>query len=206
MAKRSTIAVYIRVSTEEQNEASQKREIEQYLDRENFDLARVRWFIDKSTGDDMDRPEFSKMDRQIRNGTVSKVIVWKLDRLSRDMVQGMNTLSGWLSKGIGFTSVTQDFDFRGTIGKMIASLLLGFAEIEQQTRRERQRAGIDAAKEQGKYKGGVKGRTKRRQDGSKVNPAEAIKLRQQGLTYQQIANAMNVSKSSVRRYLGVVER
>ena len=83
MVRRNIIAVYLRVSTEEQDEASQRREIGQYLEREGFDLRRVQWFVDKSTGDNLDRPAFDELDKLIDNGAVRTVIVWKLDRLAR---------------------------------------------------------------------------------------------------------------------------
>ena len=154
MVRRNIIAVYLRVSTEEQDEASQRREIGQYLEREGFDLRRVQWFVDKSTGDNLDRPAFDELDKLIDNGAVRTVIVWKLDRLARNMMDGMNTVARWMDKqGIRFVSVTQDFDFRGTVGKMVASLLFGLAEMEQATRRERQAAGIAVAKEKGVYMG-----------------------------------------------------
>ena len=56
---------YARVSTEEQDGASQRREIGQYLEREGFDLRRVQWFVDKSTGDNLDRPAFDELDKLI---------------------------------------------------------------------------------------------------------------------------------------------
>ncbi len=200
MVRRNIIAVYLRVSTEEQDEASQRREIGQYLEREGFDLRRVQWFVDKSTGDNLDRPAFDELDKLIDNGAVRTVIVWKLDRLARNMMDGMNTVARWMDKqGIRFVSVTQDFDFRGTVGKMVASLLFGLAEMEQATRRERQAAGIAVAKERGMYTGRKAGAVKKG-----VKPARAKRLRKQGLTYAEIAEAMGISQSTVRRYLGVI--
>ena len=60
---RNMIACYVRCSTEEQNEASQRREIKRYLEREGFAPDRVRWFTDKATGDNLDRPAFDELDR-----------------------------------------------------------------------------------------------------------------------------------------------
>jgi DNA invertase Pin-like site-specific DNA recombinase len=116
------------------------------------------------------------------------------------MMDGMNTVARWMDKqGIRFVSVTQDFDFRGTVGKMVASLLFGLAEMEQATRRERQAAGIAVAKEKGMYTGRKAGAVKKG-----VKPARAKRLRKQGLTYAEIAEAMGISQSTVRRYLGVI--
>ena len=115
------------------------------------------------------------------------------------MIDGLNTVSQWLAAGVRFVSVTQAFDFRGVIGKMVASLLFGFAELEQQTRRERQRAGIEAARERGVYQGRRPGATK-----AGVDPGRAAELRAKGLTYSEISEALGVGLSTVRRYLGAV--
>lgn len=82
---------------------------------------------------------------------------------------------------------------------VLADWLLGVAEMEQETRRERQAAGIEAAKERGVYRGRTSGATKRG-----VDPKRAVRLGQKGLTYGEILQAMGVSTSSVRRYLGVI--
>jgi len=77
---------------------------------------------------------------------------------------------------------------------MLAAVLLGVAEMEQETRRERQRAGIDAARERGVYTGRKPGSTRAR-------PKRAAELRAKGLTVDEVALAMNVSGRTVRRYL-----
>ena len=110
------------------------------------------------------------------------------------MANGIGVLSDWLSKGIRFVSVTQGFDFAGTIGKMIAALLFGVAEMEQETRRERQAAGIGVAKQNGVYTGRKSGTTK-------AKPDRAKQLRHRGLSVAEIAKSLGVSTRSVHRYL-----
>lgn len=94
----------------------------------------------------------------------------------------------------GFVAVTQQIDFNGTLGKMLAAVLLGVAEMEQETRRERQAAGIAAAKERGVYTG-------RKPGTLKASPERAQELNANGLTVTEIAQALGVSRRSVRRYL-----
>lgn len=98
--------------------------------------------------------------------------------------------SGYAVRG----RITQQFDFSGTIGKMIAAVLLGVAEMEQETRRERQTAGIQVAKAKGVYKG-------RKPGTLKAKPERAKKLRDDGLTLREIGAAMKLSHSTVLRYL-----
>jgi DNA invertase Pin-like site-specific DNA recombinase len=92
-------------------------------------------------------------------------------------------------------SITQQVDVSGTMGRMIAALMLGLAEIEWEYRKERQTAGIQAAKRVGVYKGRQKGTTKSK-------PARAAELRDKGLTAGEIATALGVSTRTVWRYLG----
>ena len=70
-------------------------------------------------------------------------------QLSRSLRDGINVLWEWCDKGLRVVSVTQQINFNGTVGKMMAAVLLGIAEMEQETRRERQAAGIAVAKKAG---------------------------------------------------------
>ena len=189
-----TTAVYVRVSTVGQNEQGQRREIQRWLTGNG--ILDVIWFVDKESGDTLARPAFEKLQRDIFDGKVKTVVVWKLDRLSRSLKDGINTICEWCEKSIRVVSVTQQIDFNGAVGKLIAAVLFAVAQMEQETRRERQAAGIAVAKERGVYSGRKKGATK-----AGVDTARAKQLREQKLTYDEIAKALGVSISSVRRYL-----
>lgn len=78
------------------------------------------------------------------------VIVWKLDRLSRRLRDGVNLLSDWCERGIKIVVMTQQIELAGPVARMIATVLLGLAEIELEFRRERQMAGIEVARTKGK--------------------------------------------------------
>jgi DNA invertase Pin-like site-specific DNA recombinase len=185
-------ACYVRVSTVGQNEAGQRREIARWA--KGNGVQDVRWFVDHETGNDLDRPAFEDLQKAVFMGEIDTVVVWKLDRLSRTVRDGLNTLCDWCDKGLRIVSVTQQIDFNGTVGKIIAAVLFGVAEMEQETRRERQAAGIAAAKERGVYRGRKPGSTK-------AMPSRAHKLRESGHTMEEIAVALGVSKRSVIRYL-----
>ena len=76
--------IYIRVSTFGQNTAGQKREIQNWLNGNGGSDVKVRWYIDKASGNDLNRPEFERLQKDIFDGKVNTVVVWKLDRLSRN--------------------------------------------------------------------------------------------------------------------------
>jgi DNA invertase Pin-like site-specific DNA recombinase len=188
------IACYCRVSSRRQKTDSQKAEITQWLTSHGVELSAVQWFEDIETGMTMRRYAFEQMQRAIFNGTVHTVVVWKLDRLSRRQHAGITLLADWCERDVRVVVVTQQIDLRGAVGRMVASVLFGLAEIEMEYRQERQAAGIAVAKRHGVYRGRQKGTTKAR-------PRRALVLRRQGLTVPEIANALQVSQRTVFRYL-----
>jgi DNA invertase Pin-like site-specific DNA recombinase len=187
-------AAYIRVSTTGQNLEGQRREIERWILGNVADPEKVIWFEDRATGNNTNRPGFKALQKAVFHGEVQTVIVYKLDRVSRSLIDGLTTIQGWLEKGVRLVSTSQQFDFSGSTGKLIASVLFSVAEMEQETRRERQQAGIAVAKERGIYKGRKKGTTKGSQK-------RALELQRQGLTVSEISNVMGVSRQTVYRYL-----
>ena len=185
------VACYVRVSSVSQNEESQVNELSTYCKNHGFEPV---WFIDKATGMNLERPAFEAMQAQLFSGEFKIVIVYKLDRLSRSLSDGLIVLSDWLNRGIRLVATSQQFDFDGAIGKLLASVLLAVGEMEQETRKERQAIGVENAKRQGVYKGRKVGSTK-------GSPEQAKNLRLEGKKIKEIASIMGVGVSTVRRYL-----
>jgi len=190
-----TVACYIRVSTRRQNDDGQRAEVKKWLDASGIDPAKVEWYCDKESGTHMKRPEFDRLQADIFHGKVKTVVLWKLDRLSRRLKDGITTLAEWSEKNIRVVVVTQQLDFNGAIGRLVATVLLGLAEIENEYRKERQAAGIEQAKKKGKYKGRANGTLK-------GNPGRVVELRDKGLTAPEISTALGVSLRTVWRYMG----
>jgi len=190
-----TIACYVRVSSSRQRDDSQRAEIQKWLEANGIDQKQVEWYSDKESGRTTKRPEFDRLQRDIFSGNVKTVVLWKLDRLSRRLVDGVKILSEWADRGLKIVVVTQQLEFNGAVGRLVAALLMGLAEIEWEYRKERQTAGIEVAKKKGVYKGRQKGTTKGK-------PKRARELRDKGMTAPEIANALDVSERTVFRYLG----
>lgn len=189
-----TIACYCRVSSHHQKADSQVSEIGKWLQAHSIAADQVRWYTDKETGKTLQRAEFERLQRDVFAGDVKTVVIWKLDRLSRRLRDGVNVLADWCEKGLKIVVVTQQIELNGAVGRMIAALLLGLAEIELEYRAERQAAGIEVAKRKGVYKGRKKGTTK-------ADPTRARELRGRGLTVAEIAQALGTTKRTVERYL-----
>ena len=188
------IAAYCRVSTVRQKADSQINEIKKWLKANGYDESKVEWFVDKETGKTLNRTEFNRLQRDIFSGKIKTVVVWKLDRISRRLKDGINLLSDWCSKDIRVISSTQAIDLSGAVCRMIAAVMLGLAEIELEYRQQRQMAGIEVARERGVYKGRQKGTTK-------AAPVRAQELRLKGFKIAEIANALGTSTRTVQRYL-----
>ena len=187
-------AIYIRVSSHSQNTDSQRAEITLWLDSHGYSPDQLTWYEDHESGKTTSRKQMNKLQRDIFSGKVKTVVVWKLDRLARSMRDGIDILHDWCERGVRVVSVTQELDLSGAVGKLVAGVLFGIAEIEHQHIRERQAAGIALAKKRGVYTGRKMGTTK-------AKPTRAKELRAQGLKINEIAAALGVSGRTVGNYL-----
>jgi DNA invertase Pin-like site-specific DNA recombinase len=188
-----SIACYVRVSTVGQTEASQRHELERWL-KNHRNREKVVWFVDKRSGDDLKRPAFEELQAAVFAGEVKTIVVFKLDRISRSLADGINTLVGWCKAGVRVVSVTQQLDFAGPAGQLIAAVLFAVAQMEQETRRERQAAGIAAAKASGRRFGRRKGETI-------IDSGKVRRLKAQGHSASAVAGIMNISRRSVFNHL-----
>lgn len=189
-----TIACYCRVSTRNQKLDSQESEIQKWLTGQGIGRPEVRWYCDHETGKTLARPSFERLQKDIFHGLIKTVVVWKIDRLSRRLKDGVNLLADWCERGLKVVVITQQIELNGPVGRMMAAVMLGLAEIELEYRRERQAAGIEVARRKGAFKGRKPGTTKGR-------PHRAKELRAQGLNPSEIAQAMGTSTRTVFRYL-----
>ncbi len=121
-------------------------------------------------------------------------VVYSLDRLARDAVEGMVLIADWLRRGVRLIVITMQMDFSGEVGQMVASLLLHIAQMERTRIRERQAAGIAASRARGKRWGGRTSGT-----GLKADPRRVLALRRRGLTNHEVASALNISTRTVVR-------
>ena len=193
------MACYCRVSTRRQKADSQKADILHWLTSNTVPPAAVQWFEDIESGTTLKRPAFDRMQQGIFLGTITTVVVWKLDRISRRQRDGVNLLADWCERGVRVVVITQQLDLSGAVGRLVASVLFGLAEIEHEYRRERQAAGIAVAKRHGRYHGRAKGTTK-------AQPARARLLHERGFTVAEIQQALRISPRTIYRYLATAEK
>ncbi len=122
------------------------------------------------------------------------VVVWRLDRLGRNLTHVRATIQELRDKGVHFRSITEGLTDEGAMGKMMIDILGAFAEFERNSMLERTQAGLAAA-----HARGSRGGRKPKLDAKKV--AELKKLRAQDFTVSRLAEMFRISEPSVYRYL-----
>jgi DNA invertase Pin-like site-specific DNA recombinase len=134
---------YARVSTNEQDTAAQVAALKaagcERIYREN--VSGGRW----------DRPELQRLLDQLRKGDV--LVVWKLDRLSRSLRDVLTIMERLVEAKAGFRSLTEAIDTTSPAGRMMMQMVGAFAEFERAMLRERTKAGLEAARRDGRIGG-----------------------------------------------------
>ena len=134
---------YVRVSTKEQNTARQE-ELMKLLEVD-------RVYIDKMSGKDMERPFLQEMMNFVREG--DSVVVESISRFARNTKDLLELTEQLNSKHVQFISQKENIDTNTPAGKFMLTIFGAVAELEREYIRQRQREGIEIAKQQKKYKG-----------------------------------------------------
>lgn len=138
------------------------------------------------------RPELEKALTDLRPGDV--FVVWKLDRLARNMRQLYNIVDRIHDAGASFKSLTEGIDFSTPTGELMFGMLGHFAQFEAAMTARRTAAGIKALKDRG-FSYGAK---------PKLSPKQAAKLvalRKNGLSKAELARRFKISPASVSNYM-----
>jgi len=106
------------------------------------------------TGANLERPALRRLLADIEAGTVDAVLVYKVDRLSRSLLDFARVMGAFEKRGIHFISVTQPFNTTASLGRLTLNILLSFAQFEREIIAERTRDKMSAARRKGKWVGG----------------------------------------------------
>ena len=128
-----------------------------------------------------------------RRREIDMVLVWRLDRWGRSVADLVSTLQEVQQLGVGFVSLTEALDLTTPAGRAMAGLLAVFAEFQRDILRERVRAGLAHARQQGKRLG--------RPPSVAEKAVEVRTLFRQGLSKSDVARRLNIGRTSVRRLL-----
>jgi DNA invertase Pin-like site-specific DNA recombinase len=188
--------IYARVSSQSQDLRSQEPDLQTWAKAQAED---VRWYKDKATGTNMERPGLDKLLAEAKAGQISRVVVWRLDRLGRTARGLLALLDELQAFGVGFVSLREGIDLNTPAGRLMLVVLAGVSQYETEVRKERQLAGIARAKAEGKRWGGRKPGTRIRLSVEK----EALirQLYAEGKAVAAIARLVGLSRKSVYKAL-----
>jgi DNA invertase Pin-like site-specific DNA recombinase len=152
-----TCAIYTRVSTTDQNRELQIRELQQYANRQGWAI--VETYQDVISGAKVNRPDLNRLMLDARVGKFDCLLVWKLDRFGRSLVDCLNNIGALEENRIRFISVTQglDTDQQNPASRLLLHVLGAAAEFERSLIRERTQAGQERYRQD--YAAGKVGKT-----------------------------------------------
>jgi DNA invertase Pin-like site-specific DNA recombinase len=183
--------LYARVSTNDQQTlAMQMRALREYVARRGWSI--VMQVREVGSGAVL-RQAREQLIEAARRREIDVVLVWRLDRWGRSVTDLLATLQELEHLGVGFLSLTEALDLTTPTGRAMAGLLAILAEFEREILRERVRAGLAHARQNGKRLG--------RPMTAGLQAAEIRKLHRAGVAKAEIARRLPVGRTSVRRIL-----
>jgi len=189
-------AIYARVSTTDQTNAIQIRELKEYVERRGWKLTCA--YQDQMSGAKATRPGLDQLMADARRRKFDIVVVWKLDRFGRSLIQCVSGIQELASLGIRFIASSQglDTDESNPASKLLMHILAAVAQFERELIRERVSVGMKAARKHGTKTGNPIGRPRRI-----FNRHEVARLRGTGLSIEKIAREMNIGVGTVVRVI-----
>jgi site-specific DNA recombinase len=204
-------AIYTRKSTDEglQQEFNsldaQRESAEAYITsqkQEGWQVVAEPFDDGGYSGGNMDRPALKRLLAAVEARTVDCVVVYKVDRLSRSLMDFARIIEIFDRNGVSFVSVTQQFNTTNSLGRLTLNILLSFAQFEREIISERTRDKMSAARRKGKWIGGhpVLGYDIDPKGGRLiVNEAEATQVRTLFSLYLELGSLLPVFQEAQRR-------
>ena len=191
MPKKSTIAIYARVSTDEQSTDAQLRDLREHV--ANRGWTQVQEFVDEGISGSKDsRPAWNELWDAMQKGRVQTVVVHALDRLGRSLSHLVKIISLCVERNITLISFRENIDLSTSTGRMVAGLFSVLADFELAIIRERTRAGMRAAKARGSQVG-----KKRRY----FDKQKATELRDMGWGQIKLARELGIGVGRVNEWV-----
>lgn len=175
---------YVRVSTIEQNEARQVEALERY----NIE----KWFIDKTSAKDTNRPQLKSMLEYAREGDI--IYIHDFSRLARNTADLLRIVEEFNSKNIQLISHKESLDTSTPTGRLMLTVIAAINEFEREIIIERQREGIELAKKRGVYKG-------RREVNIPDFEDHYKKYKSREITKKQLAEALSISRPTLDKII-----
>lgn len=160
MTEIKKVAIYCRVSTEEQASegysiAAQLQTLRQYAQLYGWEVAEE--YVDEGiSGKNISgRPAVRKLVADVEKDKFQAVLVWKISRLSRNMLDTLTLLDKFEDYGIKFVSYSENFDTGSPIGRLVVQLMASIAEMKRNTLSENVKLGMKQRALEGSWNGGI---------------------------------------------------
>jgi DNA invertase Pin-like site-specific DNA recombinase len=181
-----TVALYARVSTQDQTCENQLLELRRYAEARGWQTVE---YVDHGVSGSKDRrPALDQLTTDVRRHKVGAVVCWRLDRLGRNLRHLVMLLDEWQARGVAFVTLGEGIDTSTAAGRLVAGVLGSIAEFERARIQERIHAGLARARAQGTRLG------RRR------NPVSRQLETCAGLSHAAAAVQLGVSAASVKRW------
>jgi DNA invertase Pin-like site-specific DNA recombinase len=190
MSSQKKVAIYVRVSTKDQNVEMQLNDLMRYSRERGYEVFKV--YQDNISGTKDTRPGLIQLMNYARKRRFDVVLVWRFDRFARSTKHLVNALYEFRNLGIDFISYQENIDTSSPLGEAIFTIISAMATLERDIIAERVRGGLRKAKANGKRLGRPK---------NIVDTEKVIEYRKQNKSIRQIANELNLSKGAVQRTL-----
>jgi putative DNA-invertase from lambdoid prophage Rac len=194
------VAIYCRVSTDDQCCERQERDLKAFARRAGHKIVAV--FKETASGAVDDRPERKKVMELARAREIGAILVTELSRWGRstqDLVQTLDDLHGWKVSVLAQNGLS--FDLSTSTGKLMRTIMAGLAEFERDLIRDRVKSGLAAARARGVKLG--------RQHGQRPSDKKAkrvLAMHKEGLSYRLIGRNVGLSKNTVMQIVRRVDQ
>jgi len=186
------VAIYTRVSTNDQSVEMQTSDLKRYCDQRGFEL--YKHYSDQGISGTKDkRPALDELMNDAKKRKFDVVLVWRFDRFARSTKHLITALEEFRHLNIDFISYQENMDTSSPLGKAIFTIVSAIAELERNILLERVRAGLRRARENGV----ILGRPKK----LNLNVEELRKMRDQGLSFKKIGDKVKACPATIYQIL-----
>ena len=191
------VALYLRVSTDEQHAENQLPELERHAEAHGWAIA-GRYIDQGESGAKASRPAIDRLMADARRGRFTVVLCWSISRFGRSMVNAVLAMHELTEFGIRLVALQQAVDTGTVVGRGVAALLAALAEAELEEKRARVKAGIRRVRAKGQRWGAPK---------KHITPVQEVEARlAAGESLGRIAVDLGIPKTTLHRQLAAARR
>jgi DNA invertase Pin-like site-specific DNA recombinase len=186
------VALYTRVSTNDQSVEMQTSDLKRYCDQRGFEV--YKEYCDQGISGVKDkRPALDELVADAKKKKFDAVLCWRFDRFARCTKHLITALEEFRHLGIDFISYQENIDTSSPLGKAMFTIVSAISELERNIILERVKAGLRRARENGR----ILGRPKRLD----LDVKELRKMRDQGLSYKKIGDKVKACPATIYQIL-----